>query len=137
MNIYINIENSDAYKLFERLKDLENKFLTLWKDVSLGENSFSIDLKSYAIWDYPLKDVFSILWKGMASTGFLKTSDEALQKLANSSKNNFGLLIDYSYANYLVSKDCSLSIVGNKIALRSYAFGFRKDFRFKREFNNA
>lgn len=91
-------------------------------------------LKSFAIWDYPLTDVFTRLWLGVNKAGIFQTSQEALTKVLNTDK--FGLLTDYSYAKYVQSRTCSnYDILGEGVAERSYGFGYKNNFKYRDKFS--
>ena len=68
----------------------------------------------------------------MNSTGFAATTQDGITLVLNSTSDApLGLLIDYSLAKYLQSSTCSFDIYADKLAKRSYGFGFKKNSRFK------
>ena len=69
----------------------------------------------------------------MNETGFAPSTQDGISRvLASTSAKPLGLLIDYSLAKYVQSSTCSFDIYGDKLAKRSYGFGFKKNFEFKR-----
>lgn len=74
----------------------------------------------------------------MNATGFASSTSDGIARVLDSNEDKpFGLLIDYSLAKYIQSSTCSFDIHGNKLAKRSYGFGFKKDFKFKRQFSET
>lgn len=51
--------------------------------MSLGSTSPNTADKSfqYAVWDYPLGDKYTVIWKRMQKTGLLNSTTEGVQKV--------------------------------------------------------
>jgi len=71
----------------------------------------------------------------MNSTGWVKTIDEGIQKIMESSAEEpFMLLEDSANAKYLSSSNCDLNVLNVKnLALKSYGFIFAKENFFIKE----
>ena len=132
---YSAIEASETKAFFDRLRNLEDKFLKLWKNVSMTDSELSA--KSFAVWDYPLSDVFTRLWLNMNLTGWVKNLDEGVKKVRESDDNQpFGLILDYATGKYESSKACDLEMKGSILAPKTYGFGLPKfSYELKEKFS--
>jgi len=91
-------------------------------------NSQSTIIKSFAVWDYPLTDTFSILHNTMKLNGWMRTLDEGIDHVIESdSKEQFALVIDYADGKYIESNYCTVKMTESRLAQRAYSFGFAKN----------
>jgi hypothetical protein len=117
---------------------LETNLLTVYRSISFAEDEESSKsiLKSYAVWDFPLTDIFTRIWTAMNRTGWVNSSREGLDLVLSSDKDkSYALLIDYPTGKYLQSKNCSVLTIDNLLANKFYTFGFPKDSNYTRKFS--
>jgi hypothetical protein len=104
--------------------------------VSLDEEANNKMLKSFAVWDYPLTDLFTRLYNAMQSSGWVKSAEAGIERILQSSENTpFGMIIDYAQGKYIESGKCELNMIGKILARRSFAFGFSKGSLYRAKFN--
>ena len=120
--------------------------MKLWKNISIGQDS-GIDSaneskllskksrQAFAVWNYPLGQTYTKLFNSMNSTGWVKSIDEGVQMILESSAEQpFMLLEDSTNAKYLSSANCDLNILNVKsVGVKSYGFILAKQNFFLKE----
>ncbi|ESP03955.1 hypothetical protein LOTGIDRAFT_109845 [Lottia gigantea] len=129
---YSVVAESSVANYFERMAAIEENFYSMWKEMSLGtaENGNS----SFAVWDYPLGDKYVTIWKSIRKTGFIKTSDAAIDKVLS---ENFALLTDSPIIKYITSRNCELTAIGDQFSVRPYAFALKEKSVYTKKISAA
>ncbi len=82
---YSVVKGSDTETYFKHMHNIEERFYDNWKEMSLGSTaqtpSEQDSSSQYAVWDYPLGDKFTIIWKNMLKTGLLNSTEEGVEKV--------------------------------------------------------
>ncbi|XP_017786972.1 PREDICTED: ionotropic receptor 25a-like [Nicrophorus vespilloides] len=133
---YSTINNSNAMNYFKRMAQIERKLFLKWMDL----NIFDEDLDDYqksrlAVWEYPLSDKYTKIWKQMNNVGLLNSTEEALEMIRAS--ENFALMIDGIDAKYLDLTNCDLQIVGEEFNKKPLAFAVQLGSTLKDQMNSA
>ncbi len=94
-------------------------------NLQIHSSKDQIEAKAYAVWDYPLPDVYTRLWNSMNSSGWVNSKELGVERVLNASDSSpYVFIIDYAKAKYIESKNCALMTLETQFAQKSYAFGF-------------
>ena len=68
--------------------------LRVWKDLSLNDDLTEYERSQLAVWEYPVSDKYTKMWKGMQETNLPQTFEEALERvrLSPSQSEGFALI---------------------------------------------
>ncbi|TKR81531.1 hypothetical protein L596_015387 [Steinernema carpocapsae] len=109
---------SETY--FRRMADIEEKFYNIWKRMALNESMSLKDRSQLAIWDYPVTDKFTNMWRYMKESQLPKTFEEAVDRVLNS-KDGFAYIGDATEIKYAALTNCKLQQVGTEFSRKPYA----------------
>ncbi|KAK0406372.1 hypothetical protein QR680_018535 [Steinernema hermaphroditum] len=117
---YAPMKGSAAETYFRRMADIEEKFYNIWKTMSLNESMSVRDRSKLAIWDYPVSDKFTNMWRYMKESGLPANLQEAIDRVL-SSKDGFAYIGDATDIKYAVLTNCQLQQVGTEFSRKPYA----------------
>lgn len=66
-------------------------FSSIWKAMSLNESMKPQDRAKLAVWDYPVSDKFTNMWRYMQEVGLPETTADAVQRVLTS-ENGFAFI---------------------------------------------
>ena len=81
---YSTVKNTYTMDYFQKMATIEKQFFKIWKDMSLNVSLSKLDRAKFAVWDYPLSNKYTKIWKSMQDTGFPPTIEDAVQRIRNS-----------------------------------------------------
>lgn len=92
--------------------------------MSLNDSLSNTQRSDLAVFDYPLSDEYTKIWKRMQDSGFPETYEEAIERVKNStsSTEGFALLASTTYLKYVDVVNCDLMVVGDEFSLKPIAF---------------
>ncbi|KAI1725677.1 ligand-gated ion channel domain-containing protein [Ditylenchus destructor] len=105
---------------FRRMAEIEEQFYTIWKTMSLNESMDPRDRAKLAVWDYPVADKFTNMWRFMQESKFPRTVEEGINRVLNSDKG-FALIADAMKIKYAILTNCKLQQIGQEFSRRPYA----------------
>merc|ERR1711874_290911 len=76
---YAPLNGSVAAKYFERMAYIEERFYKVWKDISLDDTINEFERSKLAVWDYPVTDKYTKIWRGMQEANLPQSFEEALE----------------------------------------------------------
>jgi len=124
---------------FERMAYIEERFYTIWKEMSLDDTLSELERSKLAVWDYPVSDKYTKIWQSMKEAGLPPTFDDALKRVRASptSSEGFAFLGDATDIRYQTYTNCDLQMVGDEFSRKPYALAVQQGSPLKDQFNDA
>ncbi|KAK4882739.1 hypothetical protein RN001_006058 [Aquatica leii] len=136
---YAPLNGSAAETYFQRMAAIEERFYTIWKDMSLNDSLSDLERSKLAVWDYPVSDKYTKMWQAMLEAGLPETLDEAVAKVRTSKTQNegFAYIGDATDIKYLELVNCDLQTVGEEFSRKPYALAVQQGSPLKDQLNTA
>ena len=77
----------------------------VWKDLSLDDSISEYERSKLAVWDYPVTDKYTKMWKGMQEINLPLTFEEALERVRSSPSQSEGFALIGEITLKLIIKD--------------------------------
>ncbi|CAJ0597642.1 unnamed protein product [Cylicocyclus nassatus] len=133
---YAPIEGSSEEAYFRNMAELEERFYTIWRNMAMNESMSQQGRTPLPIWDYPVQDKYTKMWRFMQETEFPSNMDEAVDRVLTS-EEGFAYLGDANEIRYSLLTNCQLQQVGTEFARSSYAIAVQSGHGLKDQINNA
>ncbi|KRZ77535.1 Glutamate receptor ionotropic, kainate 3 [Trichinella papuae] len=132
------VKDSLAAAYFQRMAEIEQRFYDTWKTMSLNESMNALERIHLAVWDYPVSDHFTNMWRYMQETGLPNNLEEGIEwVLASKSINDgYALIAEASFLRYIEITDCRLQVVGEEFSRRPYALAVQQGSPLKDQFSS-
>ncbi|XP_054258118.1 ionotropic receptor 25a-like [Macrosteles quadrilineatus] len=136
---YAPLEGSWVQTYFQRMADIEQRFYNIWKKMSLNTSMSPVERAQLAVWDYPISDKYTKMWRSMTEAKFPKTLEEAVNRVLQSkdSSEGFAFLGDAIDIKYQALINCELQMVGDEFSRKPFAIAVQQGSPLKDSFNNA
>lgn len=118
------------------MAEIEERFYNIWKEMSLSESMSEKDRARLAIWDYPLSDKFTNMWRYMQESKLPVNMEEAIERVLTS-KDGFAFIGDANQIRYAALTNCQLQQVGQEFARKPYAIAVQAGSKLKNEISKA
>ncbi|CAD5111995.1 unnamed protein product [Dimorphilus gyrociliatus] len=123
---------------FERMADIEEKFYSIWKSMSLNDSLDQFERAKLAVWDYPVSDKFTNMWAAMKESGFPLSLEEAKNRIKNPpSGQEFAFIGDATQNKYAANIDCALWEVGEEFSRKPYALAVQEGSTLKNQLSSV
>lgn len=129
---YATIYNSEEMSYFKRIADIETLFHTVWKEMSLNDSLSQVERTEMSVWEYPVDDKYTKVWRAMIKTGMPKDLTQAISRIRDTP---FALIAHARDIALPVILNCDLIKVTTEFAKRDYAIGLPHGSPLKAEFN--
>ena len=90
---YTVVEGSPYYEYFKNMAGAEEDLYKKWKDMTLASNA---DQARYRVWDYPIKEQYTHIFKTIKASGMMRSSSEGFQKVLEQEDGTFAFIHDAS-----------------------------------------
>nr|CAD2202896.1 unnamed protein product [Meloidogyne enterolobii] len=107
---YAPLKGGATETYFRRMAEIEEQFYNIWKQMSLNESLDSRDRSKLAVWDYPVSDKFTNMWRFMQESRLPQTVDDAIDRVLNSERG-FAFIGDAMEIKYATLTNCRLQQV--------------------------
>ncbi|KIH68820.1 Ligand-gated ion channel [Ancylostoma duodenale] len=81
---YAPIKGSASETYFRRMAEIEERFYNIWKEMSLNESMSPRGRARLAVWDYPVSDKFTNMWRYMQESKLPIDMDDAIHRVLTS-----------------------------------------------------
>lgn len=78
------LTESTEMEHFRRMAAIEKRFYDMWLKMTLNESLTPMERLKYAVWEYPLGDTYTKLWRTIKNVEAVHTLDEAVNRVRNS-----------------------------------------------------
>ncbi|WKY17300.1 hypothetical protein Q1695_001700 [Nippostrongylus brasiliensis] len=133
---YAPMKGSSSENYFRRMAEIEERFYTIWREMSLNESMSHRNRSRFAIWDYPVSDKFTNMWRYIQESTLPSNIDEAIERVLHS-KNGFAYIGDATAIKYACLRNCQLQQVGPEFSRKPYAIAVRSGDALKDEISRA
>ncbi|KAH7676143.1 CRE-GLR-7 protein [Aphelenchoides avenae] len=100
--------------------------------MSLNESMSLRERSRLAIWDYPVADKYTNMWRFMQESKLPNSIDEAIQRVLDSPDGKgFAFIGDAMEIKYAVLTNCKLQIVGTEFSRKPYAIAVQSGHPLK------
>ncbi|PAV77007.1 hypothetical protein WR25_00124 [Diploscapter pachys] len=94
--------------------------ISIWKEMSLNESMTPKERSRLAVWDYPVSDKFTNMWRYMQESKLPESMDEAINRVLNS-VDGFAYIGDATEIGYAALTNCKLQQVGSEFSRKPFA----------------
>ncbi|KAL7074304.1 hypothetical protein ACQ4LE_006231 [Meloidogyne hapla] len=131
---YAPLKGGATETYFRRMAEIEEQFYNIWKHMSLNESS--LGRAKLAVWDYPVSDKFTNMWRFMQESRLPQTLDEAVDRVLNSDRG-FAFIGDAMEIKYATLTNCRLQQIGPEFSRKPYAIAVQTDHVLKEPLSQA
>lgn len=107
--------------------------------MSLNESLSDLKKAQLAVWNYPVDDKYSKIWKTMNQFGFPKSLTEALNRIRETTtetlSEGFAFIGNANDIKYLEITNCDLTVIGEEFAKKPLALAVQKGSPLKQTLN--
>lgn len=104
--------------------------------MSLNDNLTNLERSRLAVWDYPISDKYSKMFKSMEDAGFPIDIREGVERVRNKTIS-YAFIEDATTLKYLTMTSCDLTMVGEEFSRKPYAIAVQQGSPLKDQLNNA
>ncbi|CAP23262.2 Protein CBR-GLR-7 [Caenorhabditis briggsae] len=133
---YAPIKGSASETYFRRMAEIEETFYNMWKEMSLNESMSPRDRAKLAVWDYPVSDKFTNMWRYMQESKLPPDMDAAVDRVLNS-VDGFAFIGDATEIKYAALTNCKLQQVGTEFSRKPYAIAVQSGHILKDKISSA
>ena len=90
---YTVVANSPYYEYFDNMASAEEDLYRVWKELTLSSNA---DQSKYRVWDYPIKEQYTHIFKTIKASGMVNDSADGFQKVLDDEDGTFAFIHDAS-----------------------------------------
>ena len=94
---YTVVENSPYYEYFKNMASAEEDLYAKWKDMTLSSNA---DQSRYRVWDYPIKEQYTHIFKTIKASGMVTSPSEGFQRVLEAEDATFAFIHDASQVDF-------------------------------------
>ncbi|CAJ0583945.1 unnamed protein product, partial [Mesorhabditis spiculigera] len=127
---YAPIKGSASETYFRRMAEVEEIFYNIWKEMSLNESMSPEDRAKLAVWDYPVSDKFTNMWRYMLESKLPDNMSVAIDRVLNS-LDGFAFIGDATEIKYATLTNCKLQQVGTEFSRKPYAIAVQSGHPLK------
>ncbi|KAF8356358.1 glr-7, partial [Pristionchus pacificus] len=133
---YAPMKGSASETYFRRMAEIEEQFYNIWKDMSLNESMTPRERSRLAVWDYPVSDKFTNMWRYMTESGLPEDLDDAINRVLTT-PDGFAFIGDATEIRYAELTSCNLQAVGSEFSRKPYAIAVQTGHPLKDEISSA
>uniref|UniRef100_A0A1I7TCM6 PBPe domain-containing protein n=1 Tax=Caenorhabditis tropicalis TaxID=1561998 RepID=A0A1I7TCM6_9PELO len=124
--------------IFDRFSpySFTNNKESMWKEMSLNESMSPRDRAKLAVWDYPVSDKFTNMWRYMQESKLPPDMDAAVDRVLNS-VDGFAFIGDATEIKYAALTNCKLQQVGTEFSRKPYAIAVQSGHILKDKISSA
>ncbi|GMS90114.1 hypothetical protein PENTCL1PPCAC_12289 [Pristionchus entomophagus] len=133
---YAPTKGSASETYFRRMAEIEERFYQIWKEMSLNESMTARDRARLAVWDYPVSDKYTNMWRYMKECGLPETIEDAIQRVFNA-PDGFAYIGDATEIKYATLTHCNLQQIGTEFSRKPFAMAVHPGHPLKNDISIA
>lgn len=90
---YAPVKNSLSMIYFQRMEYIEKLFFRIWIDMTLNAADDQWEKSRLTVWDYPMTQKYSDIWKQIHLAGMPLTFEEGVKRVKNSKHSGEGFTL--------------------------------------------
>ncbi|XP_075215222.1 glutamate receptor 2-like [Lycorma delicatula] len=127
---YTVVENSDAQRYFQNMKNAEDTLYRMWKKMTVDSSGVQTQ---YRLWDYPINEEYGHILQAIERTGPVPNSSDGIKKVLESEQGEFALIHYSPEIRYLINHNCNLTEVGDIFAEQPLAIAVQQGSQLNEE----
>jgi len=131
---YTVVDGSPYYEYFKNMASAEEDLYKKWKDMTLSSNA---DQARYRVWDYPIKEQYTHIYKTIKASGMMRSAGEGFQKVLDTEDGTFAFIHDASQVRYEYYNNCNYTEVGEPFAEQPYAVAVQQGSHLQEEISKV
>ncbi len=88
---YTVVEDSPYFEYFQNMASAEEDLYKKWKDMTLSSNA---DQSRYRVWDYPIKEQYTHIFKTIKASGMVQSAGRGFEKVLEAEDGTFAFIHD-------------------------------------------
>ncbi|KAI6199349.1 Protein CBR-GLR-7 [Aphelenchoides besseyi] len=133
---YSVVKDGATETYFKRMAEIEEQFYNIWKQMSLNESMSSAERAKLAVWDYPVSDKYTNMWRFMQESELPVNTESAIARVLEKS-NGYAFIGDSMVIKYATITNCKLQQIGQEFSRKPYALAVQKGSRLKNEISTS
>uniref|UniRef100_A0A7E4W6R4 PBPe domain-containing protein n=1 Tax=Panagrellus redivivus TaxID=6233 RepID=A0A7E4W6R4_PANRE len=133
---YATVKGGATETYFRRMAQIEELIYNTWKAISLNESMSPMSRAKLAVWDYPVSDKYTNMWRYMQESKMPNSLSEAIDRVLNSD-TGFAFIGDAMEIEYAVLTNCHLETVGSEFSRKPYAIAVQSGSALKDQISAA
>ncbi|XP_060066493.1 LOW QUALITY PROTEIN: ionotropic receptor 25a-like [Ylistrum balloti] len=125
---------SAAMVYFKRMAEIEERFYSIWKQMSLNDSLDAVERAKLAVWDYPVSNKYTKLWETMKGHGFSDTLEGSIDQVMT---GEYAYIGDAAENKYQTLTNCEVEAVGEEFSRKPFAFAVQDGSPLRSEISNA
>ncbi|KAI6220068.1 Protein CBR-GLR-7 [Aphelenchoides fujianensis] len=144
---YAPLKDGATETYFKRMAEIEEQFYNIWKQMSLNETMTSAERAKLAVWDYPVSDKYTNMWRFMQESVLPANASEAIERVMRRTENGRDnsnkwvactrRLGDAMMIKYATLTNCKLQQIGQEFSRKPYGLAVQKGSRLKSEISTS
>ncbi|KAI6235050.1 hypothetical protein M3Y95_00010300 [Aphelenchoides besseyi] len=134
--MYAPLKGGATETYFQRMAEIEEQFYNIWKQMSLNESMSTMERAKLAVWDYPVSDKYTNIWRFMQESKLPATAEDAINRVLNS-QNGFAFIGDAMEIKYATLTNCKLQPIGQEFSRKPYAIAVQEGSRLRGEISSS
>ena len=91
----------------------------------------------YRVWDYPIREQYTNIYKVIQNTGMVATAEEGFQRVISSEDATFAFIHDASEIKYNFYRNCNFTEIGEPFAEQPYAVAVQQGSHLQEEISRV
>lgn len=131
---YTVVTDSPYYEYFKNMAGAEEDLYRVWKDMTLSSNA---DQSRYRVWDYPIKEQYTHIFKTIKASGMVSSASMGFDKVLADEDGTFAFIHDASQVRYEYYNNCNFTEVGEPFAEQPYAVAVQQGSHLQEEISKV
>ena len=89
------------------------------------------------MWDYPIREQYTNLYKVIRNTGMVDTAEQGFQRVLDDEQGNFAFIHDASEIKYKYYHNCNFTEIGEPFAEQPYAVAVQQGSHLQDEISKV
>jgi len=131
---YTVVEDSPYYEYFKNMAGAEEDLYNVWKKMTLSSDT---DQSRYRVWDYPIKEQYTHIFKTIKQSKMVKTAKEGFDRVLADEEGTFAFIHEASQIKYEYYNNCNFTEVGDPFAEQPYAVAVQQGSHLQEEISKV
>ncbi len=127
-------EDSPYFEYFKNMASAEEELYRVWKDLTLSSDA---DQSRYRVWDYPIKEQYTHIFKTIKASGMVTEAQEGFDRVEEDHDGTFAFIHDASEVRYEYYNNCNFTEVGEPFAEQPYAVAVQQGSHLQEEISKV
>ena len=91
----------------------------------------------YRVWDYPIREQYTNIYKVIQNSGMVDTAEQGFQRVLDDEKGTFAFIHDASEIKYKYYHNCNFTEIGEPFAEQPYAVAVQQGSHLQDEISKV